>query len=215
MGRRRGAEQLADHVLAVCGAGGGDQQLVAGGHLGRLHGLSEAGQSRGRADPYARFVAQTDVGDPAVTQVDQVLGRHRGSGGVVDRHRRRAGQPLVDEDQRQAELMQALSLLSRQLQRSDDQRVGIATGRQGGEELVPLTGTQRAIDQQFLAAIVQDLVDGVQQTAVEPRTQRAADQDRDPVEFARGQTGSGARNGEGQVIRRLDDPFGGLGGDQR
>ena len=103
-----------------------------------------------------------------MAEVDQVLGGDLRPGGVVDRHRRRPGVPPVDEHQRHAQVLQALALRRRQLQRPDDQRVGVAAGGQGREEVVPLIAAEGAVDQQLLPAVVQGGIGRVEQAAVEP-----------------------------------------------
>ena len=91
-------------------------------------------------------VGPADEGDPPMSEAEQVSGGVRRTGRVVDRHRGSAADPLVDVDEGHAEVAQSPALSGGQFQRGDDQRVGVAPGRQGGEELVAFGRVEGAVD---------------------------------------------------------------------
>ena len=207
---RRRPDEFGDDHAPLIALARGDDPLSGCGDPRFRHHLAVAGQSIQGAGMGAGRVGPADEGDPPVSEAEQVPGGARRAGRVIDRHSGSAANPLVDVDERHPELAQSVALSGGQLQRGDDQCVGVAPGRQGGEELVALGRVEGAIDQEFLTGLVQRRVHAVEQGAVEPPAERSADQDGNPVELAGREARCGPGDREREFSRRGPHPGSGL-----
>ena len=144
--------------------------------------------------------------DPAVSEVGQVADTGAHPGRVVDGHAGRAPGALVQVDHGHRQGAQSGPLAGRQRERGDDDRVRVAAGGQRGEELRPFGLVEDTEDQQLLVRLPQPAEDRVQDGAVEPAVQPAADQHRDPPEAAGGQPRSAARDREARARPRPPGP---------
>ncbi len=155
-----------------------------------------------------------DEGDPAVPEIEQVLGGAVRAPHVVDVHAGPALGVLADVDHRHVEVVQTRALLLGEVEGEDQQRVGVPPGRQALEEGRPLVHVGRDVDQQLQAGLAQHRAEAGQCRADEPGVE-GGHEGRDHAGLAGDQAGCLARDDEVHLAGGLLYPGAYVGRDGR
>ena len=214
-GRRiRLAEQCRNrHVGAVVAVPDGDG---GSGHAVEFVAqLREPGDPLVGAEPERGNGLLIQIGDAAVAEGDQMPDKNLDGGGVVDADRgvELARRGHVDADDRDTHGVQAVGFVRTEVERGDDDRVGVAAYRQLLEESRALLVMGDGVNREVIAGVVQHRVQPFQNPGGEP-VDMPARQQCDAEGLAAFERNGGAGDGEVQLVGHLQHLLPGAFGDQ-